>query len=113
MKRIILSILFLLVTLPILAQERILEKVDGSNLYEYKVFNGEGNLHQKGFYKKQNGTLLEHGIWRDEHGTKALFELGQMVWIKPKGKEKVTFREIQLHRLKRKVEMLEQKLTSL
>ena len=113
MKRIILSILFLLVTLPILAQQRTLEKVDGRNLYEYRVFNSEGDLHQKGFYKKQNGTLVEHGIWKDEFGTKAFFELGELVWIKPKGKEKVTFREIQLHRLKRKVEMLEQKLTSL
>ena len=113
MKRIILSILFLLVTLPILAQERILEKVDESNLYEYKVFNSKGDLHQKGFYKKQNGTFIEHGIWRDNVGTKALYENGNLVWIKPKGKEKVTFREIQLHRLQRKVAMLEEKLTSL
>jgi hypothetical protein len=113
MKRIILSILFLLVTLPILAQQRILEKVDESNLYEYKVFNSEGDLHQKGFYKKQNGTFIEHGIWRDNVGTKALYENGDLVWIKPKGDRKYTFREIQLHRLMRKVEMLEQKLTSL
>ena len=113
MKRIILSILFLLVTLPILAQERILEKVDGLNLYEYRVFNSEGDLHQKGFYKKQNGTLIEHGIWRDNVGTIALYEHGTLVWIKPKGRKKYTSTEIQLHRLKRKVEMLEQKLTSL
>ena len=113
MKRIILSILFLLVTLPILAQERVLEKVDGSNLYEYKVFNSEGDLHQKGFYKEKDGTLFEHGLWKDEFGTKALYEMGKLVWIKIKGKEKVTFEEIQLHRLKRKVDMLEQRLTSL
>ena len=113
MKRIILSILFLLVTLPILAQERILEKVDGSNLYEYRVFNSEGDLHQKGFYKKQNGTFIEHGIWRDNEGTKALYENGNLVWIKPKGDRKYTFREIQIHRLQRKVTMLEEKLTSL
>jgi hypothetical protein len=112
MKRIILSILFLLVTLPMLAQQRTLEKVD-ENLFEYKVFNEEGDLHQKGFYKKQNGTFIVHGIWRDFSGTKALYENGDLVWIKPKGKEKVTFREIQLHRLQRKVAMLEQKLTSL
>ena len=112
MKRTILSILFLLVTLPILAQQRTLEKVD-ENLFEYKVFNEEGDLHQKGFYKKQNGTYIVHGMWRDFSGTKALYENGKLVWIKPKGKEKVTFREIQLHRLKRKVEILEQKLTSL
>jgi hypothetical protein len=83
------------------------------NLFEYKVFNEEGDLHQKGFYKKQNGTFIVHGIWRDFSGTKALYENGDLVWIKPKGKEKVTFREIQLHRLQRKVAMLEQKLTSL
>jgi len=112
MKRIILSILFLLVTLPILAQERILEKVD-ENLFEYKVFNEEGDLHQEGFYKKENGTYIVHGIWRDFSGTKALYENGQMVWIKPKGDRKYTFREIQIHRLQRKVTMLEEKLTSL
>ena len=112
MKRIILSILFLLVTLPILAQQRTLEKVD-ENLFEYKVFNEEGDLHQKGFYKKQNGTFIVHGIWRDFSGTKALYENGDLVWIKPKGDRKYTFREIQIHRLQRKVTMLEQKLTSL
>lgn len=112
MKKIILSILFLLVTLPILAQQRVLEKVD-EGLYEYKVFNSEGDLHQKGFYKKQNGTYIVHGMWKDEFGTKALYEMGKLVWIKIKGEEKVTFEEIQLHRLKRKVDMLEQRLTSL
>jgi len=112
MKKIILSILFLLVTLPMLAQQRILEKVD-ETLYEYTIYDSQGDLHQKGFYKKLNGTFFEHGIWRDEHGTKALYELGQLVWIKPKGDRKYTSDEIQLHRLKRKVEMLEQKITSL
>lgn len=112
MKRIILSILFLLVTLPILAQERILEKVD-ENLFEYKVFNEEGDLHQKGFYKKENGTYIVHGIWRDNVGTKALYKNGNLVWIKPKGDRKYTFREIQIHRLQRKVTMLEQKIAGL
>ena len=112
MKKIILSILFLLVTLPILAQQRVLEKVD-EGLYEYKVFNSEGEFHQKGFYKEKDGTFFEHGLWKDEFGTKALYEMGKLVWIKIKGKEKVTFEEIQLHRLKRKVEKLEQRLTAL
>lgn len=113
MKRLFTSILFLLVTLPMFAQQRILEKVDGTNLYEYRVFNSEGDLHQKGFYKELNGTLIEHGIWKDNVGTKALYEEGQLVWIKPKGDRKYTFREIQIHRLQRKVAMLEEKLTSL
>lgn len=112
MKTIITSILFLLITLPILAQERTLEKVD-ENLFEYKVFNEEGDLYQKGFYKKQNGTYIVHGVWRDYAGTKVLYENGQLVWIKPKDDRKYTFNEIQIHRLKRKVEMLEQKITSL
>ena len=112
MKKIITSILFLLVTLPILAQERTLEKVD-ENLYEYRVFNEEGDLHQTGFYKKQNGTFIVHGIWKDSFGTMAEFDNGKMVWIKPKGQKKYTFEEIQIHKLKRKVARLEEKVSSL
>lgn len=111
MKRLITTTLLLLMTLPILAQERRLEQVE-NNLYSYTLYDN-GKVAQKGFYKKQNGTYIVHGMWKDEFGTKALYEMGKLVWIKIKGKEKVTFEEIQLHRLKRKVEMLEQKLTSL
>jgi len=113
-KRIMYSILiFLIVGVSnLFGQERVLEKIDEIT-YEYTVFNSEGKLHQKGFYKKQNGTFIEHGIWRDNVGTKALYENGKLVWIKPKGDRKYTFREIQIHRLTRKVAMLEEKLTSL
>jgi len=113
-KRIMYSILiFLIVGISnLFGQERVLHQVD-ETLYEYMVFDAEGDLEQQGFYKKLNGTFFEHGIWRDEHGTKALFELGKLVWIRPKGDRKYTSEEIQLHQLKRKVEKLEQKLTSL
>ena len=111
MKKLILSILLLLITLPILAQERKLEQVDG-NLYSYKLYDGK-ELTQTGYYKNIDGTLIVHGMWKNNLGTTALFDNGDLVWIKPKGQKKYTSGEIQLHRLKRKVEMLEAKLTSL
>ena len=111
MKKLTLSILLLLLTLPILAQERKLEQVDG-NLYSYKLYDGK-QVTQTGYYKNIDGTLIVHGMWRNNLGTTALFDNGDLVWIKPKGQKKYTSEEIQLHRLKRKVEMLEQKLTSL
>jgi hypothetical protein len=97
--------------LPILAQERVVEHIDG-NLYSYKLYDN-GKVEQRGYYKQLDGTLIVHGIWKNNYGTVALFEDGKMLWIKPKGDRKYTSDEIQLHRLKRKVEMLEQKLTSL
>ena len=111
MKRLITTTLLLLMTLPILAQERRLEQVE-NNLYSYTSYE-DGKVAQRGYYKKLDGTLIVHGIWKDNYGTVALFENGKMLWIKPKGRKKYTSNEIQLHRLKRKVEMLEQKLTSL
>lgn len=111
MKRLITTTLLLLMTLPILAQERRLEQVE-NNLYSYTSYDN-GKVAQRGYYKKLDGTLIVHGIWKDNYGTVALFENGKMLWIKPKGHKKYTSEEIQLHRLKRKVEMLEQKLTSL
>jgi hypothetical protein len=111
MKNIITTIILLVMTLPILAQERKLEQVD-ENLYSYKKYE-DGRLSQRGYYKNLNGTLFEHGIWRDNFGTIAQFKNGNLVWIKPKGDRKYTSDEIELNRLKRKVRMLEQKLTSL
>jgi hypothetical protein len=111
MRKLITTIILLVMTLPILAQERVVEHIDG-NLYSYKMYDGK-QLTQRGYYKNINGTLFEHGIWKDNFGTTALFEKGKMVWIKPKGDRKYTSDEIELNRLKRKVQMLEQKLTSL
>ena len=111
MRKLITTIILLVIALPILAQERVVEHIDG-NLYSYTLYD-DGKVEQRGYYKELDGTLIVHGIWKDNYGTVALFENGKMLWIKPKGHKKYTSEEIQLHRLKRKVEMLEQKLTSL
>ena len=111
MKKFITTIILLVMSLPILAQKRVVEHIDG-NLYSYKLYDN-GKVEQRGYYKELDGTLIVHGIWKNNYGTTALFEDGKMIWIKPKGDRKYTSDEIQLHRLKRKVEMLEQKLTSL
>ncbi len=112
-KRIMYSILiFLIVGVSnLFGQERVLKHLDG-NLYSYTSYDN-GKVAQRGYYKELDGTLIVHGIGKNNYGTTALFEDGKMLWIKPKGDRKYTSEEIQLHRLKRKVEMLEQKLTSL
>ena len=112
MKTLITSILLLLFTLPILAQERKLELVD-DNLYKYQFVNEEGQITQSGYYKKIDGGYLPHGFWRDNVGTKAEFQNGIMVWIKPKGQKKYSFEEIQIQKLKSKIARLEEKITSL
>ena len=111
MKNLISTILLLLVTLPILAQERKLEQVE-QNLYNYKVYDN-GKLQQSGWYLKIDGKFIATGLWKDSYGTMALYDDGQMVWIKPKGEKKYTHQEIELHRLRRRVAKLEEALTSL
>ena len=111
MKNLISTILLLLVTLPILAQERKLEQVE-ENLYNYKVYDN-GKLQQSGWYLKIDGKFIATGLWKDAYGTTALYDDGQMVWIKPKGEKKYTYQEIELHRLRRRVAKLEEALTSL
>jgi hypothetical protein len=112
MKTLITSILLLIFTLPIQAQERKLEKVD-DNLYKYEYVNDNGQITQSGYYKKVDGSYLPHGFWKDNAGTKAEFRNGIMVWIKPKGKKKYTFEELQIQKLKSRIARLEEKLTSL
>lgn len=112
MKTLITSILLLIFTLPIQAQERKLELVD-DNLYKYQFVSEEGQITQSGYYKKIDGTYLPHGFWRDNVGTKAEFQNGIMVWIKPKGQKKYSFEEIQIQKLKSRIARLEEKLTSL
>ena len=111
MKNLISTILLLLVTLPILAQERKLEQVE-ENLYNYKVYDN-GKLQQSGWYLRVDGKFIATGLWKDSYGTTALYDDGQMVWIKPKGEKKYTHQEIELHRLRRRVAKLEEALTSL
>ena len=111
MKNLISTILLLLVTLPILAQERRLEQVE-ENLYNYKVYDN-GKLQQNGWYKKIDGKYVATGLWRDSFGTMAVYDNGEFVWVKPKGSQKVSKQEIEIHRLRRRVAKLEQVLTSL
>jgi len=112
MKTLITSILLLIFTLPIQAQERKLELVD-DNLYKYHFVSEEGQITQSGYYKKVDGVFRPHGFWRDNVGTKAEFHNGIMVWIKPKGDRKYTYEEIQIEKMKRRILMLEEKVTSL
>lgn len=102
--------LVLLVPMLGYSQQKQLTKVD-NNLYEYVVTNGQ-IVTQKGFYKKINGEYVIHGTWSDLSGTRAYYENGKLIWIKPKGDKKYTHDEIELHRLRRKVEKLEDKLAS-
>lgn len=112
MKTLITSILLLIFTLPIQAQERKLEKVD-DNLYKYEFVNEKGQIAQSGYYKKINDEYKPHGFWRDIVGTKAEYRNGIMIWIKPKGDKKYTFEELQIQKLKNKIARLEQKITSI
>lgn len=111
MKKLITTALLLLVTLPILAQERRLEQVE-DNLYSYASYDN-GKVTQRGYYKDIDGKLIAHGIWKNNFGTMALFEDGEMLWIKPKGEKKYTKEQIEIHRLRRRVAKLEEALTSL
>lgn len=110
MKKITL-ILLLLISLPIFAQSRKLEQVN-ENLYSYKVYDEDGQVQQRGYYLHIDGTMFEHGIWKDSFGTMAEYNVGKLVWIKPKGQRKYHSDEIQLHQLKRRISMLEAKLAS-
>ena len=112
MKTLITSILLLLFTLPILAQERKLELVD-DNLYKYQFVNEEGQITQSGYYKKIDGSYLPHGFWRDNVGTKAEFRNGNIVWIKPKGHKKYTKSDLEIEKLRSRIARLEEKITSI
>ena len=100
----LLLITFVLTIGNVYGQERTLEKVD-TNLYQY-THTRDGKVHQKGYYKKINGNYEEHSYWRDYAGTVAYFENGKMLWIKPKGKKKYTYREIEYHRMKAEIKRL-------
>ena len=104
MKHLFTSILLLFLTTNLFAQDRTLEKVD-DNLYQY-ILKEDGKIQQKGYYKKINGSYEEHWYWRDYAGTVAYFENGKMLWIKPKGKKKYTYREIEYHRMKAEIKRL-------
>ena len=41
-----------------------------------------------------------HGYWSNDLGTKALYRRGILVWIKPKGHPRYTYKQIELEQLK-------------
>ncbi len=105
-------ILFLSFTIPVFGQTKVLEQVD-TNLYQYRAFNEDGSIQQKGMYiKAEDGEYLPHSYWSDDVGTKALYNKGKLVWIKPKGQSRYTYREIEYEQMKARIRDLENKLAS-
>ena len=103
MKYLITSIL-LLCFIPLFGQQsKVIEKVD-DNLYEYRAYNEDGSVHQKGMYiESEDGKLLVHSYWRDDVGTKALYNKGKLVWIKPKGQPRYTYEQIEYEQMKAEI----------
>lgn len=67
----------------------------------------------------QRGTLVYNGtkfvldgIWKANYA-KAEYDMGKLLWIKPKGKGKITSQDIQLAQLKRKIVKLEAAIVTL
>ena len=103
-------ILFLSFTIPVFGQTKVLEQVD-TNLYQYRAFNEDGSIQQKGMYiKSEDGEYLPHSYWRDDVGTKGLYNKGKLVWIKPKGHPRYTYEQIEFEKMKARIEFLENKL---
>ena len=57
--------------------------------------------------------LLVHSYWSDDVGTKALYNKGKLVWIKPKGHSRYTYKEIEYEQMKARIRDLENKLAIL
>ena len=108
----ILAILLLsLFTIPTFGQEtKVIEQVD-DNLYNYRAFNQDGSLQQKGMYFKLNDELVIHHYWTDSFGNKALYDTGTLVWYKPRGDRKWSGDEIRIKQLEARVRDLSQKVT--
>ena len=105
-------ILFLSFTIPVFGQTKVLEQVD-TNLYQYRAFNEDGSIQQKGMYiKSEDGEYLPHSYWSDDVGTKGLYNKGKLVWIKPKGQPRYTYEQIEFEKMKARIEFLENKLAS-
>jgi len=111
--QIIAILLFSLCTIPLFGQEsKVITQID-DNLYEYRAYNQDGSLQQKGMYFKTNDNkLLIHDYWKDSFGNKALYNKGKLVWYKPNGDKRYTYEYIRMEKLSRKVESLEALLAS-
>lgn len=108
----LLFITFILIIGNVFGQERVIHHID-DNLYSYKYVNEEGKVTQKGFYKRVDNVFRPHGIWSDFVGTKAEYKEGIMVWIKPKGDKKYTYKDLEIQRLRNRIARLEKKITSI
>lgn len=106
MKYLITSIL-LLFFIPLFGQEsKVIEQVD-DNLYEYRAYNEDGSVHQKGMYiKTEDGKLVTHSYWSDDVGTKALYNKGKLIWIKPKNQPRYTYEQIEYEQMKAEIKRL-------
>jgi len=105
-------LLLSLCTFPLFGQNKVITQID-NNLYEYRAYNEDGSIHQKGTYiGTEDGKLLVHSYWSDDVGTKALYNKGKLVWIKPKGQPRYTYREIEYEQMKARIRDLENKLAS-
>ena len=110
--QIIAILLLSLCSLSLFGQTKVITQID-DNLYEYRAFNEDGSIHQKGTYiGTEDGKLLVHSYWSDDVGTKALYNKGKLVWIKPKGQSRYTYREIEYEQMKARIRDLENKLAS-
>ena len=108
--QIIAILLFSLCTFPLFAQNKVITQID-NNLYEYRAFNQDGSLQQKGMYFKSNDELVIHDYWTDSFGNKALYNKGTLVWYKPRGDRKWSGEEIRIKQLEARVRDLSQKVT--
>ena len=108
----LLIIVFALGIGNVLGQTKVITQID-NNLYEYRAYNEDGSIHQKGMYiGTEDGKLLVHSYWSDDVGTKALYNRGKLVWIKPKGQPRYTYEEIEFEQMKARIRFLENKLAS-
>lgn len=113
MKHLITTILFFLLINPLFANDgkKTMEQVD-TNTYHYTEYNDNGELHQEGYFKLVNGEFIRHGLWSNFQGTKAKYDSGKLVWIKPIGQKKYTYKQIEYERLKLEVVRLRTLLAS-
>jgi len=106
----ILTILILFVSLSTYGQTKQLQEID-SNLYKFTSYQ-DGKVFQSGYYLKSNDRYIIHGTWVDFNGTKAYFNNGEMQWIKLKGDRKYYKDELELYRLRNKVNKLQEMIVS-
>ncbi len=104
--QIIAILLLSLCSLSLFGQTKVITQID-DNLYEYRAFNEDGSIHQKGTYiGTEDGKLLVHSYWSDDVGTKALYNKGKLVWIKPKGQPRYTYEQIEYEQMKAEIKRL-------